>query len=210
METTFNTQALVVDRYPFKEFDSRVIVFSKDKGRLDLVARGARRSTSKIACHIEPISISSIMIVPGKTYDYAGSVKGSNFYSGIKKDLDKVMLAGRALCLIKNITKEGEEGDFPRQYGILKDFFDILDKEDRDSKEKIYIFFAFKMLYELGFLPDPEVIFRDDRRQQILTSILKDDFEKACGSQVSSRDVADIRSKIRKFLDFNLEFPKAC
>lgn len=43
MEETFYTGAIILKRSPWRENDSKVIVYSLEKGKLELVARGTKR-----------------------------------------------------------------------------------------------------------------------------------------------------------------------
>ena len=47
MEETYNTKAIILNRQPFRERDSRVTIFSLERGKLILVARGTKKITSK-------------------------------------------------------------------------------------------------------------------------------------------------------------------
>jgi DNA repair protein RecO (recombination protein O) len=108
MEPTFNTRAIILNRVDFRESDSRIICYSEDVGKLELVARGAKKLKSKSSGHIEPLTLSSIMVVKGKDVNYAGTATGENFYPDIKADLDKIFIALQALALVEKMTREGE------------------------------------------------------------------------------------------------------
>ena len=92
MEETYATKAIVLNRVPFRENDIRVSLYSSDQGRLDLIARGARKTKSKIAGHIEPISLARIMVIRGKRLDYLGSAINEASYFNIKNDLIDMIL----------------------------------------------------------------------------------------------------------------------
>ena len=56
MDETYNFEAIVLNRYAFRESDSRVILYSREKGKLELVARGTKKIKSKIS-YIELLNL---------------------------------------------------------------------------------------------------------------------------------------------------------
>ncbi|MFH1822239.1 MAG: recombination protein O N-terminal domain-containing protein [Patescibacteria group bacterium] len=47
MEETYTTKAIVLNRQPFRENDSRVVVYSFEQGKMELVARGTKKKFIK-------------------------------------------------------------------------------------------------------------------------------------------------------------------
>jgi DNA repair protein RecO (recombination protein O) len=129
MEITFNTRAVILNKYDFREADSRIVVFSEDFGKMSLILRGAKKAKSKLAGHTEPLTLSRLMVVRGKDFNYAGTAKGENFYANLKDDVDKIFLAGKALGLVDKMTREGEVDEQKEIFYLLEDFLKEIDKE---------------------------------------------------------------------------------
>lgn len=151
MNETYNTKGIVLNRRDFRENDSLVTFYTQDKGKIDLVVRGTKKSLSKLVGHIEPINHSDVMVVLGRTYNYVGSVFNINVFSGIKNDFQNVEIAGKALSVFNKIVKPDHE-DRGLYDGLLK-FLDILDSQSID-KNLFYNFFLLKILTHLGYLPE--------------------------------------------------------
>ena len=83
MESTFTDQVIVLTNYLFRECDSLITVYGKNNGKLDLVARGTAKITSKLAGHLEPISLSNLMIINGKKFNYIGGAVCVNSFFNI-------------------------------------------------------------------------------------------------------------------------------
>jgi len=151
MAETFNTRALVLNRFIYREYDSRVTVYTFDFGKIDLLARGTQRQGSKLAAHIEPLSLVDLMIVKGKKNDYIGSSIVSDAYAGIKNDLSKLPAAGAALfafnCLVKHEEKDEE------LFHLLLEFLDILDKKPAQANWLLHSW-SLKFLSALGYQPE--------------------------------------------------------
>jgi DNA repair protein RecO (recombination protein O) len=150
MEITYNTRAIILNRVDFREHDSRIICYSADRGKLELVARGAKKLKSKSSGHLEPLTLTRLMVVEGKDYNYAGTAIGENFYSNIKSDLDKIFMASEAVKLVEKMTREGEVDNHAEIFNLLKDFLDELEAAVIPAPAGIQIF-SEKFSAILGF-----------------------------------------------------------
>lgn len=108
MDSTFPTKAIILDRRDWHEADRLVSVYTPQYGRLSLLARGARKLGSKLAAHLEPISLSRLLVVKGKGFDYVGAALLEEAFLEIKQDLNKLYFAGQALNLFSRLVKENE------------------------------------------------------------------------------------------------------
>jgi DNA repair protein RecO len=141
MEQTYNTRAIILNRYDFREADSRIICYGENCGKLELVARGAKKIKSKSAGHLEPLTLSRIMVVHGKDFAYAGTAIGENFYPEIKNNLEKTQTAVQALRLVEKMTHVNELDNNEQIFNLLKNFLDDLEKKSpllsRESLEAV-------------------------------------------------------------------------
>ncbi len=108
MEATYRTKAIILDRQPCAENDSRVIAYSWDRGKLELTARGAAKLSSKLAGHLEPFNLVELMVVVGRGADYAGAADNLSAAGDLKNNLDKISAGGYLLALYKKLIKPGE------------------------------------------------------------------------------------------------------
>ncbi len=153
MEATFTIQVLVLSRQSFRERDSKLVVYSSNKGKLELVARGIKDINSKMAGHLEPITLSTIMVVKGKQFDYAGSAVSLNCYSHIKNNIAKLKIVGPALNLFNQLVKYNQEEK--QLYIILLSFLDIINSQKRQKASLLFLYHCFilKLLTQLGYKP---------------------------------------------------------
>lgn len=154
MEETYQLKTIILDRKSFREHDTKVTVFSLEKGKLELVVRGAKKLKSKLAGHTEPITLANIMAIKGRRFDYAGSAFGDNYFLGIKNDLNKLYLAGRAFMIFKKIVKDGER-DY-KLFKLLGSFLEVLDHNmlPVEGYELLVNFFILKLMVSLGYKPE--------------------------------------------------------
>ncbi len=157
MEETKNTPAIILNRQDYREQDILVTVYTRDFGKRTLIARGAKKSGSKLAGHIEPLALSDILVVKGKTRDYIGSALTRRAHQGIRADLNKLYYAGQAVGLFNHLVKDGQPEEeifslLSDWLGALDDFIGFADFS-REEGELFYNFFALKLLAALGYAP---------------------------------------------------------
>jgi len=157
MEETKNTPALILNRVAYRETDTLVTVFTLSAGKLNLIARGTKKLQSKLAGHLEPLSLANILIIPGKGFDYIGSALTSDAYLGIKDDLNKLYYAGQALAHFNRLVKEAQSDQ--HLFFLTSAWLEFLDnyetvKFNKESGELFLDFFLLKLLSELGYQPN--------------------------------------------------------
>ena len=170
MEESRNSAAIILNRQNYKENDTLVTVYTKNFGKLNLVARGTKKTKSKLAAHLEPLVLSDLMIIKGRGRDYIGAALVRNAYSGIRNDLNKIYYAGKALNLFNRLIKEGHPDE--RLFFLLTRWLEVVDGFENQSNKKesknknhdqglskengelLFAFFAFKLLAELGYQPE--------------------------------------------------------
>lgn len=153
MNETYNTTAIILKRQVFRECDSRVVVYGDKIGKIDLIARGTKKTESKLAGHLEPISLSSLMVVRGRRFDYIGSAFNKNAFINIKNDLDKINIASEAIKIFHKLVKEGEKDE--KIFVLLVEFLEELNSEvDKADLQLFFDFFIFKFISDLGHTPE--------------------------------------------------------
>ena len=157
MEETRNTAAFILNRQPYRENDSLVTVYTADAGKLSLIARGTKKLRSKLAGHLEPITLADIMIIRGKSRDYIGSALTRVSYQGIREDLNKLYYAGQALSLFSRLVKENQADE--RLFFLLSRWLEALDESPqaefrKQDGELLLSFFVLRLASELGYKPE--------------------------------------------------------
>jgi DNA repair protein RecO (recombination protein O) len=155
MEATYPTNAIILNRRDYREADRLVSVYTSEFGRLSLLARGACKWGSKLASHLEPISISKILVVRGRGFDYVGSAIMNEAFLNIKQDLNKLYFVGQALSIFNRLVHEGEADQELYQW-LEKWLYNIdaaspdslFDKEDGRFRLAL---FSWRLLSLLGY-----------------------------------------------------------
>ena len=86
---THTTEALMLQYYLYRENDRIYTAFSKDFGRIQLIARGTNRITSKLAGHAEPGVLSHLMIAKGAGLDVMAQANTIDPFLNVRSDMEK-------------------------------------------------------------------------------------------------------------------------
>jgi len=151
MDETYLTEAIILNRQPFREDDLQITAYTRDRGKLFLVARGGKKAKSKLAAHLEPLCHAEIMVVRGRRYDYAGSAISNDCFGRLKSDYDKISAATKAAKMIMGSVKEGVPDDdiFELLHDLLKEL-----SAGKLNPALVTAFFSLKLLSFLGLAPE--------------------------------------------------------
>lgn len=168
MSGSYKAEAIILKRTNLGEADRLVTVFSKDRGKLTLIAKGIRRLTSRKKGHLELFNRVSLQIAKGKNLDLIIEADTLNNFSRLRRNLNRVRIAYLFLELVDKLTAENQE--HAEVYSLLCGTFSQLDGET--AANNLIADFEAQLLTQLGFgLPD-----RHDRvflEAHILTIIEK-------------------------------------
>lgn len=155
-----NSHAIVLKRQDIRENDSLVLFYSKEQGRVSLLARGTKKPASKLIAHLEPLNCIDLMIIPGRGYSYVGSIKPIKSFFNIREDLDALAWVFAGInSFLRLVTAEGEKDE--RLYNLLYNYLSILDdiaaqKRSALEGEIAYAVFIFRLLTIIGYRPQTE------------------------------------------------------
>ena len=85
-------QTIVLSRRNIREADQIISLYSLEKGKVEVLAKGIKKITSKNSAHLEPFCFSEIEIIPGKELDHLGSTQSLNSFLNIRNNLEKKRL----------------------------------------------------------------------------------------------------------------------
>ena len=88
--STYHCDALVLKHIPFGESGLLVTFYTADRGKVRAVARGARRSNSKLVGHLEPLTQARLTFRRGRNLDDVEQVQVIESFGSLKDDLDSI------------------------------------------------------------------------------------------------------------------------
>lgn len=117
-------ESIVLSRRNIREFDQIISVYTKEKGKLELLARGVKKITSKNSAHLELFSFVDIDIAPGKGIDHLTKVQPINYFANIRENLEKSLAAGYIVSLLDKTLHVGEKDE--RLFVMILNWLDYL------------------------------------------------------------------------------------
>lgn len=146
-----HTTGIVLRRTNFQEADKILMVLTPDYGKLNLIAKGVRRSKSKLAGGVEFFSISEIGFIKGRgDISTLTSARLVNHFGKIVKDINRTMLGYELIKLINKATEENPESEY---YYLLIELMTALDNHDLDL-DIIKLWFYAQLLRQAGHTPN--------------------------------------------------------
>lgn len=85
--------ALVLRRWDRGESDRRLAVLTREQGRLDVVAKGARKGGSRLSAATEPLSFARIQVHSGQRMAYVTQAEPQTAFRGLRADYDRLTMA---------------------------------------------------------------------------------------------------------------------
>lgn len=147
-------QSLVLSRRDFRESDQIISFYTLEKGKVEVLARGVKKITSKNSAHLESFSYVEAEIISGKELSHLGGVQPINYFINIRQDLQKSLTAGYIVDLLDKIIHEGEKDE--KLFGVTLNFLEQLNLESTICDVKLVDGYIVTLLHCLGF--DIEVV----------------------------------------------------
>lgn len=165
---SFTTTGIILTRTNFGEADRIISFITKDKGKLTAIAKGVRKTKSKLAGGLELLSISHLTILKGKgEVDTIMSTRLLQHFGNIVKDLERTEATYEFIKQIDKNTEQSAEGDY---FNLLKAAMRGLDEQLEPKLVKLW--FGIQLLNLTGHAPN----LHSDVKGQKLTDSASYDF----------------------------------
>ena len=142
----FKTEGIVLKRRNFGEADRILTVFTKQRGKISVLAKGVRRITSRRAGNVELLNRVSIFLHQTKGMPILTEAESLETYSTIKQDLKLSSVAFHILELVDKLTAENQES--PKLY---QDLVEVLKRLESSPRQIFIRAFEVKILSLMGF-----------------------------------------------------------
>src|SRR3989344_5279511 len=155
----YKIEGIIIKRKNFGETDRILTVFSKNKGKIQVMAKGVRKITSRRSSHVELLNLSVLGLHEGKM-PILTEAETLNHFSSLKNDLRKASYAFYVCELIDGLLAEHQEN---------RAVFDLLqrilyDLEIEENPRRRIKRFEQEILILLGFWPREQMFLEDSDR----------------------------------------------
>jgi DNA repair protein RecO (recombination protein O) len=146
---SYRVEAVVLKRRDYAEADRIVTLFTKEVGKLVVLAKSVRKMTSKRVSSLEPGTLIDALIIPSKGMDLLSQTVIKSSHGNLKQDLVAITQLSLLLEVVDLLTRENQE--LPEVYQIL---VDTLASLTHTTDRKPILLEAFNQIAShLGFTP---------------------------------------------------------
>lgn len=147
---TYRCEALTLKNAPLGESDLLVTLYSKEHGKLRVVAKGARKSVSKLVGHLEPLTVVRLSMAQGRSLDIVTQAQVLDNFLPLKSTLPAI---AKGLYVAELTDGFGSEANTNQElYQLAVDVLHIL-SNDR-GQDVTLRYFELHLLRATGLLPE--------------------------------------------------------
>jgi len=108
-ERLYRVEAVVLKRKDMGEADRLLTCFTRDRGKLRLIAKGIRKPASRKAGHLELFTHARYLVARARTWDIVTQAEAINVFLQIREDLVRTSYAYYSAELLDRLTEEQDE-----------------------------------------------------------------------------------------------------
>ncbi|NMB57056.1 DNA repair protein RecO [Candidatus Beckwithbacteria bacterium] len=151
MSRTYTVQGFILKRINYCEADKIITIFTREKGKQVLLAKGIRKICSRRAGCLELFNHTKMMVAKGKGMDIVCDTQLDCCYPAFSQDYHKTQIAYQIIELVDKMTREEQREE--EVYDLLHKAFQYLQKTklDKAKKNKVLLRFKLRLLDILGF-----------------------------------------------------------
>jgi DNA repair protein RecO (recombination protein O) len=158
---------VVLKKQNYREADQIVTIWTQEAGKIRVLARSLRRSSSKLAYSLQDLSLCSIEVTGSKHLPTLINAKTVKIFLNLRQDLVKIGAGLYAAELMLKLT--GDEHQNLPAYNVLLNFLETL---DQDFSFGLIDKFSLDLMSALGFKA-PEQVKSHREIKDFIESILE-------------------------------------
>jgi DNA repair protein RecO (recombination protein O) len=150
MNDVIETTGMILAGADYSEYDKRLKVLTSDLGKVTVFARGVRRQNSKYMGMTDMFVFGEIRLFAGKSAYNLSGIEVSNYFEGIRQDMEKLCYASYFADLADYSVRENMDGR-----GVLLLLYRSLQALDTASIDNrlVRAVYELRMVMENGVYP---------------------------------------------------------
>ena len=133
MKQNFTTNAINLKTYNLSESDKIVLMYSQDRGLIRGVAKGGKKTTSKLGGRMDLLVANKLMLNKGRNLDTICQAEALNTFFNLRNDMNKLLYSLYASEIVSNFGIEDDpnsEEIFSLFYGFLNRVSEVKTKTE--------------------------------------------------------------------------------
>lgn len=138
MSDLITVTGMVLNAMPLAEYDKRVVILTKERGKISAFAKGVRRQASPLQAACRPFCFGEFTMYEGRTSYTVRSAEISNYFEQLNRDMELICYASYFAEFADYYARENND---ERQFLLLLyQSFRALEKETLPNLLVRYIF----------------------------------------------------------------------
>ena len=151
MKEQFTTNVINLKSYNISEADKLLLMYSKERGLIKAVARGSKKTNSKLGGRTDLLIANKMMLSKGKTLDTISQAEALNTFFNLRSDIDKLFLAMYASEILSNFGIENDPNS-EEIYDLFYSFLNELSKAETKELSMLQVIkFQLKIMNISGY-----------------------------------------------------------
>jgi len=148
----YKTEAIVLRQRRLGEADRILTLFTPTYGKMDVKARGVRKTTSRMSGHLQPLTRCMLQMAQGHVSDVVTGCETLESFQSLRDDLDRLSRALYVVELVDRMTAEGAPG-----FGTYRLLLDTLRRlHGTENADLAVRSFEMRLMDQSGFRPELE------------------------------------------------------
>jgi DNA repair protein RecO (recombination protein O) len=153
------TDAIVLSRFDYGEADRIMTIFTPTHGKLKVIAKGVRRTTSRLGGALEPLAELRVQLARGRNFDVVTQVEVTHAWLRLRDSLESAATAWYLAELAERSIEERHEAE--GLYALLRRAYELLD-EGMDAG-RVARWYEMYLADEMGVRPEVDRCVECDR-----------------------------------------------
>lgn len=150
-ERSYRTPAIILKRRDFGEADRLLTILTPEHGKVDVIAKGARKATSTKTGHVELFTRADMLIHRGRDLGIATQVEMTEPFLALREDLQRGAYANYAGELLDRFTAAGDDDLHDVFHLLLRTLQDLCTDDD---PRLVMRYYEMRLLDLVGFRPE--------------------------------------------------------
>jgi DNA repair protein RecO (recombination protein O) len=153
------TDAIVLTRFDYGEADRIMTLFTPAYGKLKAIAKGVRRTKSRLGGSLEPLAELRVALARGRTFDVVTQVQVNHAWLRLRDSLESTATAWYLAELADRSLEERHEAE--GLYALLRHAYELLDAGMAPGR--VARWYEMHLADELGVRPEVDRCVECDR-----------------------------------------------
>ena len=109
MQEIIEITGMIIKAEPISEYDRRVVLLTRERGKISAFARGARKPNSRLLAATNPFSFGVFKVYVGKSSYNIVDASISNYFEGLREDYESAYYGMYFLEVMDYYTRENSD-----------------------------------------------------------------------------------------------------